>query len=236
MLFTELITVISSLFIKVSPDYLCCNMNFGFDTYLKKTFFKKDFEDFFRKIIYKKKAILKTRNKGTGNGMQRMRGMRGMFTRIPGNLSEDSGKCYYFNIPRNVEEDSGKCSKRFQGMLVKIPGNAREDSREYWQKYSRMLKRTERFVMQLNENRIEGYRHTGKTGPRALRGPRTQDPMKTKYRMRTQDPTRTQDSMRAQDSMRTQDLRRTQEPLRTQDTRRTQDPRRTQNLMRTKTL
>ena len=224
MLFTELITVISSLFIKVSPDYLCCNMNFGFDTYLKKTFFKKDFEDFFRKIIYKKKAILKTRNKGTGNGMQRMRGTRGMFTRIPGNLSEDSGKCCYFNIPGNVEEDSGECSKRFQGMLVKIPGNAREDSREYWQKYSRMLKRTERFIMQLNENRIKGCRHTGKTGLKALRGPRTQDPM------------RTQDRMRTQDSMRTQDPRRTQEPLRTQDTRRTQDPRRTQNLIRTKTL
>ena len=35
-----------------------------------------------------------------------MRGTRGMFTRIPGNLLEDSGECYYFNIPGNVEEDS----------------------------------------------------------------------------------------------------------------------------------
>ena len=25
----------------------------------------------------------------------------GMFTRIPGNLLEDSGECYYFNIPEN---------------------------------------------------------------------------------------------------------------------------------------
>ena len=58
----------------------------------------------------KSKAIYKTRNTGTGNGM------RGMFTRIPGNLLEDSGECYYF--PGNVQEDSehsGECSK--------IPGN-----------------------------------------------------------------------------------------------------------------
>ena len=32
----------------------------------------------------------------------------GMFTRIPGNLLEDSAECYYFNIPGNVEEDSGE--------------------------------------------------------------------------------------------------------------------------------
>ena len=89
-------------------------MNFGFDTYLKKACFKKGFEDFFRKIIYKKKAILKTRNKGTGNGMQRMRGTRGMFTRILGSLSEDSGKCYY----------------TFRGMLKKILGNAQKDFSE----------------------------------------------------------------------------------------------------------
>ena len=37
-----------------------------------------------------------------------MRGMRGMFTRIPGNLLEDSGECCYFIIPGNVDEDSGE--------------------------------------------------------------------------------------------------------------------------------
>ena len=51
-------------------------------------------------------AIYKTRNTGTGNGM---RGMRGMFTRVPGNLLEDSGEYYYFNIPANVSEASGEC-------------------------------------------------------------------------------------------------------------------------------
>ena len=65
----------------------------------------------------KSKAIYKTRNTGTGNGM------RGMFTRIPGNLLEDSGECYYLNIPGNVQEDFGECSKRFRGMFQKIPGN-----------------------------------------------------------------------------------------------------------------
>ena len=56
--------------------------------------------------------------------MQRMRGTRGMFTTIPGNLLEDSRKCYFFNIPGNVQEDSEECSRRFRGMFRKIPGNA----------------------------------------------------------------------------------------------------------------
>ena len=50
-------------------------------------------------------AIYKTRNTGTGNRMRVMRGTREMFTRIPGNLLEDSRECYYFSIPGNVEED-----------------------------------------------------------------------------------------------------------------------------------
>ena len=62
-----------------------------------------------------------------GNGM---RETRGMFTRIPGNLLEDSGECYYFNIPGNVEEDSGERSKRFREMFQKITGNVAENSGE----------------------------------------------------------------------------------------------------------
>ena len=77
------------------------------------------------------RAIYKTMNTGAGNGMRAMRGTRGMVIRIPGNLSEDSGKCCYVNIPGNVEEYSVEYSKRFLGMLVKIPGNAQEDSGEY---------------------------------------------------------------------------------------------------------
>ena len=56
-------------------------------------------------------AIYKTRNTGTGNGT------RGMFTRVPGNLIEDSGECYYFNIPENVQGHSGEFWKRFRGMF-----------------------------------------------------------------------------------------------------------------------
>ena len=70
--------------------------------------------------------------------MRGMQGTLGMFTRIPGNLLEDSGECYYFNIPGNVPEDSGECSRRlrgdsrectrkFWGMFERIPGNAQED-------------------------------------------------------------------------------------------------------------
>ena len=75
-------------------------------------------------------AIYKTRNTGTGNGMQAMRGTRGMFTRIPGNLLHDSGECstrfrgMFEEIPWNVRRDSEKCSRRFRGMLQNIPENA----------------------------------------------------------------------------------------------------------------
>ena len=86
-------------------------------------------------------AIYKTRNTGTGNGMRGMRGTRGMFTRIPGNLLEDSGECYYFNIPENVPKDSGECSKRFRGMLKKIPGNVREDPGEYSRRFREMFEK-----------------------------------------------------------------------------------------------
>ena len=56
-----------------------------------------------------------------------MRGTRGMFTRIPGNLLKDSGECVYFNIPGNVRRDSGECSRRFRGMFKEILGNVKED-------------------------------------------------------------------------------------------------------------
>ena len=76
-------------------------------------------------------AIYEIRNTGTGNGMRGMQGTRGMFTRIPGNLLEDSGECYHFNIPGNVPKDSGECSKGFRGMLKKIPGNIPRDTGEF---------------------------------------------------------------------------------------------------------
>ena len=60
-------------------------------------------------------------------------------------------------IPGNVRRDSGECSKRFWGIFEKILGNVSKDSGECWQRFSRMLKKIERFIMQLNENRIKGY-------------------------------------------------------------------------------
>ena len=60
-------------------------------------------------------------------------------------------------IPGNVRRDSGECLKRFRGMFEEIPGNVPEDSGECWQRFSRILKKIERFIMQLNENRIKGY-------------------------------------------------------------------------------
>ena len=62
-----------------------------------------------------------------------------MFTRIPENVLEDSGECYYFNIPGNAPKDSGECSKRFRGMFKKIPGNVQKDSRGILKKISENL-------------------------------------------------------------------------------------------------
>ena len=42
-------------------------------------------------------------------------------------------------------------------MFVKIPRNVCKDSGECWQRFSGMLKKIGRFIMQLNENRIKGY-------------------------------------------------------------------------------
>ena len=86
-------------------------------------------------------AIYKTRNTGTGNGMRGMRGTRGMFTRILGNLLENSGKCCYFIIPGNVEEDSGECFRRFRGMFEKIPENVQKDSGECFRRFWGMFEK-----------------------------------------------------------------------------------------------
>ena len=93
------------------------------------------FRSFF--IIMNVKAIYKTRNTRAGNGM---RGTRGMFTRISGNLLDDSGECYCFNIPGNVPEDSGECWRRFRGMFEDIPGNVQEDSGECSRRFRGMFK------------------------------------------------------------------------------------------------
>ena len=73
--------------------------------------------------------------------MRGTQGTRGMFTKIPGNLLEDSGECCYFIIPGNVPEDSGECSRRFRGMFKKIPGNVQEDSGECSKRFRGILKK-----------------------------------------------------------------------------------------------
>ena len=106
----------------------------------KKTYFKEHLQTTaFRRAL--QKAIYKTKNTATGNGMRGMRGTWRMFTRIPGNLLEDSGECYHFNIPGNVPKDSGECSNRFRRMFKKIPGNVRRDSGEYSRGFREMFKK-----------------------------------------------------------------------------------------------
>ena len=85
-------------------------------------------------------VIYKTRNTWIGNGMQEMKGTRGRFTRIPGNLLENSRKCSHFGIPGNIQEESRKCSRRFRGMLLKILGNVIKDSWECPKGFREMFK------------------------------------------------------------------------------------------------
>ena len=101
------------------------------------TFFYCAVTIYFPFILFKS-AVYKARKTGTGNGI---RGTRGMFTRIPGNLFHDSRECYYFKIPENVEKDSGECSRGFQGMFKKIPGNVRKDSTECSRRFRGMLEK-----------------------------------------------------------------------------------------------
>ena len=90
-------------------------------------------------ITKSKMAIYKTRNTGMGNGMRGTQGTQGIFTRIPGNLLEDSGECTHFSIPGNIREDFGECYQRFRGILEKIPGNVIKDSEECSRRFWIML-------------------------------------------------------------------------------------------------
>ena len=75
--------------------------------------------------------------------MRGMRGTYGMFTRIPGNLLEDSGEFYYFNIPVNVQEHSGEFQQRFLG-FKRILGNAQNYSAECSRRFRGMFKKIPR--------------------------------------------------------------------------------------------
>ena len=62
--------------------------------------------------------------------MRGMRGMRGKFTRIPGNVIILTLWGMFKKILGNVPEDSGECSRRFREMFEKIPRNVRRASGE----------------------------------------------------------------------------------------------------------
>ena len=73
--------------------------------------------------------MCKTRNTGTGNGMQGTRGMGGMLPNIPGNVvkhSKECGQTFPGMLP-NILGDNAKhyreYSRTFRGMLTNILGN-----------------------------------------------------------------------------------------------------------------
>ena len=88
-------------------------------------------------------AMYKTRNTGTGNGMQGTRGIGGMWPNIPGNVLKHSGECRQTfrgrssNIPgtfraisQNIPGNVAKHSEDIPGMSPNIPGNVTKYSGE----------------------------------------------------------------------------------------------------------
>ena len=93
-------------------------------------------------LLLLQKAMYKTRNTGTGNGMRGTQGMggmlssgecrqtfRGMSSNILKNVAKHSGECRQTfqrmspNIPGSVAKYSGECDRKFRVMLPNIPGN-----------------------------------------------------------------------------------------------------------------
>ena len=84
----------------------------------------------FRHISLFQRAMYKTRNTGTGNGMRGTRGMGGMLY---------SGECCQTfrrmppNIPRNVTKYSGECAQTFQGYRQTfVLKHSRECCQTFW--------------------------------------------------------------------------------------------------------
>ena len=118
-------------------------------TFLGKSLYMGSRSDLITGFVSSNKAMYKTRNTGTMNGMRGTRGMggmlysgecrptfRGMLLNIPGNVLKHSGECHKAfrgtspNIPGNVTKYSGECHKTFWRMSSKIPGNVAKHSRE----------------------------------------------------------------------------------------------------------
>ena len=68
----------------------------------------------------KEKAMYKTRNTGTGNGM---RGTRGMGEMLYSGECRQTFRGMSPNIPGNVTKHSGECCQTFREMSPNIPGN-----------------------------------------------------------------------------------------------------------------
>ena len=109
-------------------------------------------------ILYFWKAMYKTRNTGTGNGMRGTRGMGGMLysgecpqtfrvmlLNILRNVTKHFGECHQIfrgmssNIPGNVAKHSGECHQTFKGMSPNIPENVIKNSGERQQTFQGML-------------------------------------------------------------------------------------------------
>ena len=107
--------------------------------HFEKTVFLNKFYIFFHFLsvfvfITVQKAMYKTRNTGTGNGMRGTRWRGECY--IPGNVAQHSEEFIQTfrgissNIPGNVTKHSGECRQTFRGMSSNIPGNIAKYSGE----------------------------------------------------------------------------------------------------------
>ena len=99
--------------------------------------------------------MYKTRNTGTGNGMQGMRGMGRMLY---------SGECCQTfrgmssNIPGNVLKHSEECPQTFRGTSPNIPGNAVKHFREYSQTIQRIFENNLEHVVKHPVESMKAFR------------------------------------------------------------------------------
>ena len=97
-------------------------------------------------------AMYKTRNTGTGNGMQGTRGIGGMWPNIPGNVakhSEEGPQTFrghsgqyrktFRGMSPNILRTFRECRQIFRGMSPNIPGNVAKHSAEFPRKIQRIF-------------------------------------------------------------------------------------------------
>ena len=100
------------------------------------------------------RAMYKTRNTGTGNGMRETRGIGGML------YSLECPQTFWgisSNIPGNVAKHSGECCQIFRGISPNIPLNVAKHSWEYSRKIQRIFENNLQHVVKHFVESMKGF-------------------------------------------------------------------------------